>query len=54
MKKVDFDVKLPAFVDRVVYVNNYGARPYCYTIEDADNNADAINRAISYISLFLL
>lgn len=50
MKKVDFDVKLPAFVDRVVYVNNYGARPYCYTIKDADNNADAINRAINYIS----
>ncbi|MGN0328887.1 MAG: glycoside hydrolase family 28 protein [Lachnospira sp.] len=50
MKKADFDVKLPAFVDRVVYVNNYGARPYCYTIEDADNNADAINRAINYIS----
>ncbi|MFQ8902773.1 MAG: hypothetical protein ACLR7D_13805 [Lachnospira eligens] len=27
-----------------------GARPYCYTIEDASRNADAINRAINYIS----
>ena len=26
MKKVNFDVKLPAFVDRIVYVDNYGAR----------------------------
>ena len=34
MKKVDFEVKLPSFVDRIVYVDNYGARPYCYTIED--------------------
>ena len=42
MKKVNFDVKLPAFVDRIVYVDNYGARPYCYTIEDASRNADAI------------
>ena len=50
MKKVNFDVKLPAFVDRIVYVDNYGARPYCYTIEDASRNADAINRAINYIS----
>ena len=50
MKKVDFEVKLPSFVDRIVYVDNYGARPYCYTIEDASRNADAINRAISYIS----
>ena len=48
MKKVNFDVKLPAFVDRIVYVDNYGARPYCYTIEDASRNADAINRAINY------
>ena len=45
MKKVNFDVKLPAFVERIVYVDNYGARPYCYTIEDASRNADAINRA---------
>ena len=44
MKKVNFDVKLPAFVERIVYVDNYGARPYCYTIEDASRNADAINR----------
>lgn len=51
MKKVNFDVKLPSFVDRIVYVDNYGARPYCYTIEDASRNADAINRAISYISI---
>ena len=50
MKKVNFDVKLPAFVERIVYVDNYGARPYCYTIEDASRNADAINRAINYIS----
>lgn len=49
-EKVNFDVKLPAFVDRIVYVDNYGARPYCYTIEDASRNADAINRAINYIS----
>ena len=50
MKNVDFEVKLPSFVDRIVYVDNYGARPYCYTIEDASRNADAINRAINYIS----
>ena len=42
MKKVNFDVKLPAFVERIVYVDNYGARPYCYTIEDASRNADAV------------
>ena len=40
MKKVNFDVKLPAFVERIVYVDNYGARPYCYTIEDASRNAE--------------
>lgn len=49
MKKVNFDVKLPAFVDRIVYVDNYGARPYCYTIEDASRNADAINLSLIHI-----
>lgn len=47
---VDFEVKVPAFPDRVVYVNNYGAKPYSFTIDDAIKNADSINRAIRYIS----
>ena len=44
MKKVNFDVKLPAFVDRIVYVDNYGARPLRRAIQNMleDKIAEAI------------
>ncbi|MDD5829133.1 MAG: glycoside hydrolase family 28 protein [Lachnospira sp.] len=50
MKAKDFDIKLPAFVDRTVHINDYGAKPYAYSYEDSNNNAAAINRAITYVS----
>lgn len=45
-----FEVRLPAFADRTVIVSNYGARPFAYTYSDAAANAQAINKAITYIS----
>ena len=50
MFNLDFEAVTPCFPDRVVYINNYGARPNTFLIEDARNNMNCINRAISYVS----